>query len=208
MKYGYDFQKYINVNRWSSYYHQIDEILSIQPNTVLEIGVGRGIVGNVLKHIFDIKYESLDIDENLKPDHVGDVLNLPLPDNSFDVVCAFQVLEHLPFQSLTIALREMLRTANKAMIISLPDAGSIFSFRFRVNKMTLKFLIPNFLSFPTKHKFDGEHYWEINKRGYSTRKIRTLIKDIASQQGFYLKKEFRNKDHPYHRFFTLVKQNH
>jgi glycosyltransferase involved in cell wall biosynthesis len=36
----YDFKRYIDKARWNSFYHQIDEILAVQPDSVLEIGAG------------------------------------------------------------------------------------------------------------------------------------------------------------------------
>ena len=52
-----------------------------------------------------------------------------------------------------------------------------------------------------KHKFDGQHYWEIGKISYTLKKI---IKDLRSS-GFEIKKTYRVFEFRYHRFFSLIK---
>jgi SAM-dependent methyltransferase len=54
---------------------------------------------------------------NLTPLH-GDATNMPFADSDFDLVCALEVLEHIPATDL--ALREMLRVAQRALILSVP----------------------------------------------------------------------------------------
>jgi ubiquinone/menaquinone biosynthesis C-methylase UbiE len=46
----------------------------------------------------------------------GDAQALDLPDNSFDLVCEFAALHHIP--NPTLAVKEMLRVARKAVFIS------------------------------------------------------------------------------------------
>jgi ubiquinone/menaquinone biosynthesis C-methylase UbiE len=46
----------------------------------------------------------------------GDVLNLKFPDNSFDAVCEFGILHHVPDPAR--AIEEMMRVARKAIFIS------------------------------------------------------------------------------------------
>lgn len=88
-------KEYDDMERFISYYHQINLILGLKPKNILEIGVGNKTVSNYLKNNgFDIK--TCDFDEKLEPDYIGDIRSLPIPEDSFDVVVSFQTLEHLP----------------------------------------------------------------------------------------------------------------
>ncbi|MDR2260270.1 MAG: hypothetical protein LBE06_04915, partial [Azoarcus sp.] len=58
---------------------------------------------------------------------------------------------------------------------------------------------------PKPHTFDGEHYWEINKRGYSLKTVMNAIKKSGEDAGFTLEKHYRVFENPYHHFFVLKK---
>ena len=45
----YNFKKYVSKERWNSFYHQIDEVISKNPGSFLEIGVGSGVLRIILK---------------------------------------------------------------------------------------------------------------------------------------------------------------
>ena len=197
----YQFSRYMEKPRWASLWHQMDEILKVQPKTVLEIGKGTGILGALLKH-YDIDYQSVDIDPELKPDHVASVTDLPFEDGSFDVVGCFQVLEHIPYEFFSQAVTELLRVARNRVVISLPDAKVLWQYSFHVPKKGIvKLDLPRPRLRPQKHIFDGEHYWEINKDGYPLDRITA---DMESG-GINMDKTYRVVDNPYHRFFVLVK---
>ena len=50
----------------------------------------------------------------------GDAINLPFRDNSFDLVCSLDMLEHLPSSNRQDAILEICRVARKIAIISVP----------------------------------------------------------------------------------------
>lgn len=198
----YDFENYCGQERWASYWHQIDEILKCKPETVLEIGVGDKVVGSYLTNNTDIIYKSLDLAEDLAPDIVCSIENIPLGDNTFNLVCAFEVLEHLPFEKFSKVLRELYRVSGNYIIISLPHWGRHFSFDFRLPlikriKGQIKFRL-----FPPKHIFNGQHHWEIGKRNYSLKLIKKKIKSA----NFDIVKDYIAFDSPYHHFFILKKK--
>jgi len=72
---------YNTKGRFCSYWHQIQELVSLKPANILEIGVGNGLVCNYLKQR-GFKVTTLDIDERLNPDQVGSVLAIPFPEGS------------------------------------------------------------------------------------------------------------------------------
>lgn len=193
----YKFHSYCGQDRWSSYYHQIDEILKLNPKNILEVGVGDGVLRSYLKNNTDIEYRNLDIAEDLRPDVVGSVEHIPFPDNSFELVCAFEILEHLPFDKFEKSLREIKRVSKKDVIISLPHFGPAVKFSFKIpfiKEVKVAFKIP----YLRRHTFNGEHYWEIGKRGYSPKKIRNSL-----EKYFTIKREFIPFENQYHHFFVL-----
>src|SRR4051812_7059087 len=99
-KKAYKLQTYSHEPRFVSYFHQLHEALALSPQSILEIGVGDGVFGSFIRQNSDIEYTSADYDQTLKPDVVADVLDLPFRKGQFDLACAFEVLEHIPFERL------------------------------------------------------------------------------------------------------------
>jgi len=148
----------------------------------------------------DIKIDTVDIDEELKPDYVASVLDLPFNDNKYDVVVAFQVLEHIPFDKFSQAISEMRRVGIRYLIISLPDAKKWWEYAFYIPFLGQKrFLIKRPRIRPRIHQFDGEHHWEISKKGFSLEKIKLEFKE----QNLELVKTYFVPENFYHRFFVL-----
>jgi len=196
-KQHYDFKKYSDKNRWISYFHQLDEALKLNPQSILEIGVGDKVFNSYIKNNTNIKYQSLDIAEDLNPDILGSASSLPLPDNSFDLVAAFEVLEHLPYTDFEKSLKEISRVSKKWALISLPHFGPPLQLYFKIPflpKIYLSLKIP----FYKVHKFNGEHYWEIGKKDYPLSRIK---KDLSKY--FFIKKDFVPFENQYHHFFVL-----
>jgi ubiquinone/menaquinone biosynthesis C-methylase UbiE len=200
-KKAYKFDKYCDKDRWASYWNQINEIVKLNPVNVLEVGVGDNVFSSYIKNNTDIEYTSLDIAEDLRPDIVGDIKNIPIKNNFYNIVCAFEVLEHLSFEKFEETLRELSRVSNKYVIISLPHWGRHFSVDIRMpflKRFKFKYKIN---LFPIRHKFRGQHYWEIGKKGYSLINIKKIIK----KSGLKIKNNFIVFESPYHHFFILKK---
>lgn len=197
---NYIFNLYSSVGRWVSYFHQINETLKLSPVDILEVGVGDGVFGSYIKNNTKINYQSMDLLKELNPDIVGNINKIPLADNSVDLVVAFEVLEHLPFEDLAKSLEEIRRVTRKNAIISLPHFGPAIKLSFKLPflkeiKLACKFF------FPLKHKFNGEHYWEIGKFNFGVFKIRRMLKNF-----FEIKNEFIPFENQYHHFFVLEKK--
>lgn len=198
----YNFGSYIHKRRWASMWHQLDEVFRLKPQRVLEVGPGPGVF-KALATVMGMHVETLDIDPELSPDHLASVFDMPFADGYFDVVCAFQMLEHLPFKQSVQAFQEMARVAKRAIIISLPDAATRWPITIHVPKFgLLQFSIPKprFKALP--HQFDGEHYWEIGKFGYS---VNTVVESFLGGLECELIKTYRVHEFQYHRFFIFEK---
>lgn len=196
----YEFSRYMDKARWTSVWHQVDEVVKLQPGSVLEIGPGPGLFKAVATR-FGVNVETLDVDPELEPDHVGSATQMPLADDSYDVVCAFQMLEHLPYEKSLQAFSEMTRVSRRYVVISLPDAKPMWRYRFHIPKLgPREFLVPRSGYRSPEHKFDGEHYWEINKRSYGLARVSEDLSRICP-----LVRTYRVWENPYHRFFIFEK---
>ena len=58
------------------------------------------------------------------------------------------------------------------------------------------------IPFQKKHSFNGEHYWEIGKRGYPARRIRAVLVRYGA-----IRKEFVPFENQYHHFFVIEKSD-
>lgn len=194
----YEFSRYMLKSRWCSVWHQLDEVQKLQPNRVLEVGPGPGLFKTVAA-TFGISVETLDFDPDLKPDHVGSATAMPFSDGAYDCVCAFQMLEHLPYEAALQAFGEMARVSRSHVIISLPDARPMWRYQVHIPKFgPWDFFIPRPLFKAPVHVFDGEHYWEINKQSYSLARV---ITDFSNHMR--LVNTYRVFENPSHRFFVF-----
>jgi len=200
------YNEYDSFDRFITYFYQVDITKSLNPETVLEIGVGNKTVSNYLKqHGYNIT--TCDFDKELQPDCVADIRNLPFDNNSYDLVLAFEILEHLPWDDVNIALSELHRVTNKHAVISIPYFSAAFeiAIHFPFIKKILKkpflniflFRIPLFFR---GIQFTGEHYWEMGRKNYSIWKVRKLFK-----KRFLINKEVRPTLNSDHHFFVLEK---
>jgi len=192
---------YVTLERWSSYWYQINTIRELFPLSILEIGIGNGSCKDYLiKNNY--KVITLDIDIKLHPNVLGSIEKIPFKSKSFNIVACFEVLEHITYDSCIEALREIYRVTDKYCVLSIPDCRRAIRFQVQLpcigqlkKMITLPFLIK------PVHNYDGEHYWELGKSGYS---IKNFIQDIE-KCGFETTNHFRPYEFPYHHFFILRK---
>lgn len=191
-------------DRFMSYFWQIYITRNLEPEKILEIGIGNKTVNTYLKNQnYDVT--SLDIDRELNPDFIGDIRKMPFNKGEFDTIIACEILEHLPWDDFEKSLSELHRVTRKNVIISIPystiDMAVIFKPHLsrKMHKVfNHTFRIPLFFK---EHEYDGEHYWEMGKRGYSKKKIKNII-----NKHFNILKETSPWIMPYHYFFVLEKK--
>jgi len=145
-----------------------------------------------------VTVKTLDIDATREVDYVADITKLDqvLPSGlTFDAICAFQVLEHLPLAELETCLANIARRANPHVFISLPYRGLRVRFAFWWGDHHLTF--GHKFMLPWRHKPIPEHHWEM---GYPhtarkiTKRIATVL-DVVSR-GFI-------RENPYHYMWQL-----
>lgn len=192
---------YDTKGRFISYWHQINEVIKLKPNSILEVGIGNGFVANYLKQR-GYNIVTLDINPKLNPMVVGSILNLPFCNEAFEVVTCFQVLEHLPYKLFSKAVSEIHRVSRNHAILSLPDITRAYRFLIQIPKIgEFKKLISLTRFNPQKLKIGREHCWEIGMTEFPLRRILKDIKEI----GFKVIETYRVFENPYHRFFILKK---
>jgi len=199
----YAFARYVSKRRWVSMWHQVNEVLNTGAQHVLEIGPGPGVFKATMA-AFNVKVETVDLDPELAPDHLCSVTEMPFGDASYDAVCAFQMLEHLPFEKSLQAFSEMARVSRKHIIISLPDSHKLWRYLVTVPKRgEFQFNVPRPSRGPKPHIFDGEHYWEVNKAGYQLQEVAEKLSAAGSVR---FQRTYRVPEFTYHRFFVFEKE--
>ena len=198
--------KYDDIRRFISYFYQIDLVRKLHPETVLEIGIGNKTVANYLKQN-GITIDTCDFDQNLNPDYTADIRDLPFADASYDVVMACEILEHLPFEDVEKALRELQRVSKKYVLVSIPYASGGFELLLKfplLNKIIKRPFLDLFFRVPYFFmgiEFAGQHYWEMGRKNYPRRKIQSTFGKY-----FTILKEVRPVLDHYHHFFLLEKR--
>ncbi len=112
------------------FHEKIEGIITdLRPRTLLDAGCGEGFVAEILLQAlpelqvtgFDVLEESVKLASMRNPRanfSVGDIYNIEQEDDSFDVVIALEVMEHL--HEPDKALAEMARVAKDYVVLSVP----------------------------------------------------------------------------------------
>ena len=199
-------KKYLNLERFISYYYQIDTIRSVaKSGKILFIGPGDKIVSDYLNKVgFDV--DTFDIDKELEPSYVGDVRDLSFSDNEYDIVVAFEVLEHVPFDDFQPILEKMNKIAKQAVLISIPNRLTSLEFlvkfpgiRSLFKKEFVYFSIDKYLRFPG-FEVSGQHYWEIDKKEFNKKRVGAKVKEVFGS--YETRKPIL---HRYQTFYTMKK---
>lgn len=196
---------YLYKERWFSFVYQVMALSGIKPARVAEVGVGPGVVEEMLRATYPgCQYVGIDIDSSLSPSVCASVEYLPFANGSFDATFCCQVLEHLPFDRFTVSVAELKRITSERLIISLPDVSPFFFLRFSYGRRLLPWLwngvsLPAL--FPRRHSLEehGQHHWEIGKLGFPLRRVIRELQAI----GFSRIQHFRMTERPYWHFFIL-----
>ena len=115
---------------------------------VLNIGSG-GEIGEIFKNAYKhFNLITIDVDSTRNPDIVMDACSLKFPDNSFDLVCMMEVLEHISTPYLAISeIYRVLKPSGK-LIMSTPFLFGIHDAPhdyYRYTKYGLMYLLNEFI---------------------------------------------------------------
>lgn len=166
---NYNFSKYVDLPRWNSYYHQIDEVAKCKWKTVLLIWVWDWIVVDTLKKMWK-EVTTFDFDEDLSPDIVGDVTKIDeIVNKKYDIVVCCQVLEHIPFEVFEPTIKKISNIVNERFILSLPNKNIWIKFWFFcpiIRNIILKYHFRFFYqnTWDINKEWFWYHYWEVDAK--------------------------------------------
>jgi ubiquinone/menaquinone biosynthesis C-methylase UbiE len=186
--------EYLSQARFLGLHAQLNACLEAgKDKTFLEIGPGPGLLYALLCH-FGCKVTTVDFASDLKPAVVGQLPQLPFGDHTFDIVCAFEVLEHMPFELLGECLREMRRIATKRIILTVPDQqelqDELLSIQVRIGKRQYHKV---FIKGSERLTNPDQHYWEVGFQGISDQKVQDIgrSEDLLPVSTYFVSPWFR-----------------
>jgi SAM-dependent methyltransferase len=100
-----------------------EEMIPRGVQTVLDVGCGDGAITNRLAREWDVTGVDLSATALAHLDTTAieaSATQLPVPDNSFDLVMSSEMLEHMPTADYRQAIAEMLRVSRRYLLISVP----------------------------------------------------------------------------------------
>ncbi len=173
---------------WYRHFFVIKEIFDFEPQKILEMGSGNGIVKNSLKSIIG-EYKTMDINKELKPDYLSDIRNFnPELKEKFDCVLATDILEHIPYGDMAKSLENIflyLERGGRA-IIAIPHRADYFLFMLpfgspHVLRMPSKILSPVAIArrISKKSWIDFFHCWEIGVGGIKKKSVEDAMKKVG-----------------------------
>ncbi len=203
--------KFLNDRFHYSQYLQMKTIFDLSVKSVLEIGPGEGFVASYMRSL-NIIYDTLDNTGN--PTILSDLMDWKPVKENWDIVAAFQVLEHLPFSLFEECMVKLIAATKKYIIISLPY--HCFGLRFKAflsfgqmkrYKSDIEFHLPTlFKNRKYRKEYMDEfpfavHHWELGRRPFYTSKIENIfaINSLKIIDKFH-------SENPYHYFYLLEKK--
>lgn len=213
----YNFSFYVSKERMITYWHQVNEVLAKQPEKVLEVGIGNGIVASILKS-YGINTITADINESLRPDVVVSIteLNTFFKDREFPFVLCARVLQHLPFSKFDQVLSQLCYVTGKYVLLTLPVETMRLYLRFRVTgskpvvlsvpfPLITKRILQSLLKVTDNSKNSkSQNFWKINQKSeVSMSKVRQII-----EKYFRIEKAYQVPEDMSHAFFVLSKKQH
>ena len=197
-----------------SYLTSMQTIRKTKVTSVLEVGPGEGFVARNMASL-GITFDTLDFEGANNPTIQADFSKFdPTPyAGKYEMTCAFQVLEHFPFEDFPRLMEKLATLSSKYVLISLPYSCRGFRLRLRVHqgqsprwnkvynfyrptdKPNRKYRPEYMQEFPW-----AVHYWEIGRKGF---KLDHVLDTIAGT-GLKVTSRFHGPN-PYHYYMLCEK---
>lgn len=176
------------------YYHQAKLVYGKcnQDDRIIEIGVGTGMLSDMLKKR-GWKIQTLDIDESKKPDYCMNALDFDYETHQIDTILAFEIFEHIPFETFKKVIKKISDSGVKSVHFSLPwNDAKAFGLSVKLPKLEeLSWSI----WLPRLNITTHTHFWELSKKAKTLKEKELVklevIKSIFKQAGFELQLEDR-----------------
>jgi len=197
-KYSSEWIHKLEAERHWQYYHIQQAFMDGNINKdeqLIEIGVGSSFTANYLKSK-SFNVTTLDIDKDKHPDIVSNIVTDDFP-QGFDVVLAFEVFEHIAYQSFLDILGKLKSRGVKKVFFSVPYNIKVwFDFDIRIHVFgRICFQIAT-----RRNRLTTDHHkWEIKYKNHSLKNLKTDIETSGyriknderkySQHFFYLELE-------------------
>jgi len=204
----YDFSEYVSKTRMLTFWHQLDEVLASAPSSVLEIGVGPAVVSGTLRAL-DINLTTVDINAELRPDHVGSVVQLDevIESKSVDTILCARVLHHLSFSEFDTSLEQLAKAARSCVVLTLPvdEARLYLGLRrtakpYRITSLRLPAAIKKVgMSLLSAGENRYQQLWKIDSHPETAEAV--VVASI--EKHFKITKQFRVPEDQSHAFFVL-----
>ncbi len=187
--------------RFSSTRIQIESVTDLgdSVSSILEVGPGSGYFTTFTKGLgYSVK--TADIKRWSNPDFLGDVRELHI-EEKFDLVAAFEMLQHLPYVELGSTLKKLASLSNRYVLISVPSRGHRIGFSIDIpgliapRRLGLGWLRglhsfsidwewpraadPNEREWTGRDDYWNPHYWEVGRKSFPRSRV---LRDIESAE--------------------------
>ena len=165
------------LNRDLQRFEEVVSLCSTDYKSVLDVGCRDKILKNFL--LPNIKYQGIDYKD--EDEILGHNLEygIPFEDNSFDIVFALDVLEHV--DNIHFLFEEILRVSKNEVLVALPNMSY---WKFRLRFLKGKDISGKYV-FSTKKVLDRHRWLPSYYSAIDFIKENTIEKDISIQIGFY-----------------------
>jgi len=182
--------------------------------SVFEVGPGGHFCAKNLRAI-GYQYDTFDFDDTHSPTYIGNLamFNIAGLEEKYDLTCAFQVLEHMPWDVFVKNIRKLATLSKKYVFISIPYSCKGFSVTLETHDGQFRKLLKQFRRYkPTnmpqrkyRQKYMDEypwavHYWELGRKGISIDTVRNALNECTLQ----IIEQFHSRN-AFHYFFLCEK---